>query len=142
MSDKTKFLFINESTPSEGRILVFASNKAREILANSKDTVFMDGTFKSCSKQFNQIYTIHIDIGSTPEETNKIPLLFALLSNKTKETYNILFSSVKNKLPNWKPSLVKLDFEQAVISALENNFPEAQISGCNFHFNQCLWKNI
>ncbi|CAG9838173.1 unnamed protein product [Diabrotica balteata] len=54
----------------------------------------------------------------------------------------MLFASMKEKLPNWKPSLIKLDFEQAVIGALENNFPEAKISGCNFHFKQCIWKNV
>lgn len=37
----------------------------------------MDGTFKSCSKQFAQIYNIHVDYGSSKEETNVYPVEFA-----------------------------------------------------------------
>ena len=35
-----------------------------------------------------------------------------------------------------------MDFEQAMIASIQMNFPEAQISGCNFHFNQCMWRNL
>ncbi len=39
----------------------------------------MDVTFKSCSKQFAQLYTIHVDCGSTISETNVYSAIFALL---------------------------------------------------------------
>ena len=95
----TRFLFIDKNTSSGHRILVFATNKARDILANSKSTVFMDGTFKSCSKQFCQLYTIHIDIGSTAEETNTIPVLFALLPKKTKRRTILCYRQLERKYP-------------------------------------------
>jgi hypothetical protein len=37
---------------------------------------------------------------------------------------------------------MKFDFEAAVISAINKVFPDSVIIGCNFHFNQCLWRQI
>jgi hypothetical protein len=42
----------------------------------------------------------------------------------------------------WSPKIIKLDFEAAVISAINKVFPDSVITGCNFHFDQCLWRQI
>jgi hypothetical protein len=42
----------------------------------------------------------------------------------------------------WSPKIIKVDFEAAVISAINKVFPDSVITGCNFHFNQCLWRQI
>jgi hypothetical protein len=42
----------------------------------------------------------------------------------------------------WSPKITKVDFEVAVISAINKAFPHSVITGCNFHFNQCLWRQI
>jgi hypothetical protein len=42
----------------------------------------------------------------------------------------------------WSPKIIKFDFEAAVISALNKVFPYSVSTGCNFHFNQCLWRQI
>jgi len=47
----------------EDRIIGLCSSKGRQIASEGK-TCFVDGTFKSSSKQFYQVYTVHIDIGS------------------------------------------------------------------------------
>jgi len=36
----------------------------------------------------------------------------------------------------------KVDFEEAVISAVNKVFQFSVITGCNFHFTQCLWRQI
>lgn len=33
-------------------------------------------------------------------------------------------------------------FEEAAIRSLKNVFPSVQILGCNYHFNQCVWRKI
>jgi hypothetical protein len=63
----------------------------------------VSSTFRSCSKQFYQIYTIHIDIGSTNEENNVIPMIYILLPNKTKMVYEYLNLMVKTHFPNFNP---------------------------------------
>ena len=35
-----------------------------------------------------------------------------------------------------------MDFEQALISAVETELPTTSIQGCYFHFNQSLWRHI
>ncbi|XP_018496340.1 uncharacterized protein LOC108864695 [Galendromus occidentalis] len=36
----------------------------------------------------------------------------------------------------------KVDFEIAVLRAIEEIFPMAEIRGCNFHFTQALWRKV
>ena len=62
----------------------------------------MDSTFKCSSKQFSQIYSIHADFGSTDEETDVNPVVFALFPNKKKETYIRLFRLIPQAVPEWK----------------------------------------
>jgi hypothetical protein len=42
----------------------------------------------------------------------------------------------------WSPKITKVDFEAAVMSAINKVFPDSVITGCNFHFNQCPWRQI
>jgi len=35
-----------------------------------------------------------------------------------------------------------LDFERALLTALEMEFPTAALSGCYFHLNQSLWRHV
>ncbi|KAF0713219.1 MULE domain-containing protein [Aphis craccivora] len=125
----------------ENRIIGLCSIKCRQIASEGK-ACFVDGTFTSCSKQFYQIYTIHIDIGSTNEEINIIPVIYILLPNKTKMVYERLFSMVKTHIPNFNPESFTLDFEISTIQSITQIFPSAEIHGCNYHFNQALWRKI
>lgn len=139
MSDGSNFLLADNGR--EDRIIAFAGDKGRECLKTQRH-FFMDGTFRSCSKQFAQIYTIHADIGSNEKETNVIPVLFALLPNKKKETYIRLFRLVMERIPEWNPQTINVDFESAAISALQEVFPSVDINGCFFHMKKCLWRKV
>ena len=138
MKDGSNFLHYKNV---EKGIIIFITRLGKEVLQQNQ-TFFMDGTFKVCCMQFYQLYTIHVDVGSTDVSRNVVPVVYALLADKRKDTYEHLFSVLKNSLPNWKPTYFKLDFEIAVITALQTVFPGAQISGCNFHFNQAIWRRV
>jgi hypothetical protein len=140
MEDGTSFLFADDKKEGD-RIIIFASEYGRKLL-ESAETLFIDGTFKSCSKQYRQIYTLHVDIGSTHTEVNIIPVMFALLENQKKATYSRLFSIIKEKLSKWSPKVIKMDFEAAAITSLKTVFPTVQISGCHYHFSQAIWRKI
>ncbi|KAK9745384.1 MULE transposase domain [Popillia japonica] len=118
---------INSCTPS-----------TKEALKSHK-RFFMDGTFKSCAKQYKQLYTIHDDLGSSSTEIKIVPVLFALLCNKSCATYTKLFQIIK-EATSWNPHTVSVDFEQATITSLKTIYPTVAIQGCNFHFNQALWQ--
>jgi hypothetical protein len=38
--------------------------------------------------------------------------------------------------------IIEVDFEAAVISSINKVFLDSVITGCNFHLNQCLWRQI
>ncbi|KAE9521932.1 hypothetical protein AGLY_017666 [Aphis glycines] len=82
---------------------------------------FIDGTFKTCSKQFTQLYTFHIDVSSNFDERDAFSVVFTLLSDKKQQTYHRLFEEMKNI--GWNPQSVHLDFEIAIINALTTIFP-------------------
>lgn len=65
------FEFVLFDDGNEERIIGLCSSKGRQIASEGK-TCFMDGTFKSSSKQFYKVYTVHINIGSTDDKINVI----------------------------------------------------------------------
>lgn len=139
MGDGSSFLLSDDG--QRERIIIFGGAKGKESLRTSSQ-FFMDGTFKSCSKQFTQLYTVHADLGGRDDETNVVPVIFALLPNKKKETYVRLFRLIKESVPQWCPSMVNVDFEAAAISALHEVFPSTEVNGCYFHMKKCLWRKI
>ena len=125
---------------NEERILAFGY-KLDSLLAGNT-TFFLDGTFKSCCPLFDQLYTLHVDIGSTEERTCIVPAIYALLPNRKKSTYKRLFSCLKKQLKSFHPYKIHIDFEAAAISAVKEEFVTADVKGCNFHFNQALWRKV
>lgn len=121
------------------RIIIFCSKEAKEKLTVLK-SFFGDGTFKSCPAPFQQLYTVHGDLGSDNESTAITPLFYALMSNRKKETYEILFSLVKSQIKDWNPNYFTSDFEEAAMSAICAIFPQISIHGCYYHFNNAIWK--
>uniref|UniRef100_A0A1E1W8B6 MULE transposase domain-containing protein n=1 Tax=Pectinophora gossypiella TaxID=13191 RepID=A0A1E1W8B6_PECGO len=138
--ERFKSFLLADYYNSRNRILLFAGEHCKTILANPNLTVLCDGTFKFCLKPFQQLYTLHVDLGSSKTHTNKIPVIYALLANKTKITYKILFSLIKSQIPQFDPKNIILDFERAKMSAIKDIFPETCISGCFFHFSRSLWR--
>lgn len=121
------------------RIIIFAHHNMREIVANS-ERIFCDGTFKTSVRKFHQLFTIHVDIGSTKYHTNIIPTIYALLPNRTIETYKRLFWLIKSQISEWHPKTITCDFEKPLIQALQETFLDIKIVGCYTHFKRCLWR--
>lgn len=51
---------------------------------------------------------MHLDIKSTPIETNAIPMIFSLLPNKTQVMYNRLFTYIKRHILNVNPGIISM----------------------------------
>ena len=56
--------------------------------------------------------------------------------------YRKLLNVISDAIDGFIPQALHVDFELAMINELENAFPSAGIVGCNFHFNQCLYRYI
>lgn len=136
-NQEESFLILNDM---ENGIIGFstASNLARLCSAES---IYVDGTFKSCPKFFYQIFTLHAFINH-----RTVPLVFCLLSGKEKKHYQLMFEGIKMKCSTWnlqlEPKEVFADFEYSIHSAAEEVWPTAEIRGCRFHLGQSWWRKI
>lgn len=70
------------------------------------------------------------------------PIVYALLPNKNGATYRRMLDMIKEKLPNISPSAINCDFEQGVLSAIRECFPNTVIKGCLFHLTQNMRKHV
>ena len=105
------------------------------------DTVLADGTFKTAPEPFTQIYTV---FGLF--ENQKIPLVFAFLSNKSKESYKFLLCVLALKCEKvgkrFSPNFFLTDYEKEFTAAVCGFFPEAQHLRCRFHYCQVVFKKV
>ena len=88
-----------------------------------------DGTFKTVPRIFLQLYTIHALVND-----RSVPLIYALLPDKSQTTHSNLLQQLKSLKPDLAPKTVMVDFEKAMINSLELAFTQTQIKGCLFPF--------
>ena len=105
--------------------------------------MFVDGTLKSSPSPFTQLYSIYT-ISSVLNNT--LPVLYALLPNKSKATYIAFFNDLRNICVQHDlildPRVITVDFEQSCLKSLQNVFPGCEVKGCNFHFKKCIFRKI
>ena len=105
-------------------------------------TIFVDGTFRSAPHPYMQIFTIHADVRS-----HVIQIASCLMLHKDTGSYRQVIQALKLAVRHvsghrWRPTTVVLDFELASINAFQTEFPNIEVKGCYFHFNQSLWKHV
>lgn len=83
----------------------------------------MDGTFSSNPDVFSQLHTVHIKVND-----EFAPQLWCLLPDKQRVTYERLFRLLKQEATaqnmQLQPHTIHIDFEQAVMSAVRNEFTD------------------
>jgi len=89
--DSSHFLLHHDR---QSNIIIFASDHMLRLIADA-DTLYMDGTFSSCPRIFYQLFTINIIV-----DGKQVPALYALLPSKSRETYNKMFTSIKEQMQN------------------------------------------
>ena len=125
-----------DSGADDQRILLFSTQENLNLLETANDW-FADGTFKVVPELFFQLFTVHGLIN------NQIfPCIYALLPNKTQETYARLFREITRLRPGLSPQSVMIDYEAASRRALTMVFPDAAIKGCFYHLSQSVYRNV
>lgn len=71
-----------------------------------------------------------------------VPIVFALLEEKTYDAYRCVFEAIGNRIPGWAPLRCVCYFEQAAYNALKSVYPNVIVSGCMFHMGKCIWRFI
>ncbi|XP_068219660.1 uncharacterized protein pre-mod(mdg4)-N [Palaemon carinicauda] len=100
-----KWLQFDSGEHDTERILIFSTDSEISDIKRVKNWA-VDGTFKCSPIIYYQLYTLHIQ-----DNDISVPRMFTLLPNKTQDTYNILFSTIKELLHNVEPATVMMDFE-------------------------------
>ncbi|KAG5881147.1 hypothetical protein JTB14_034276 [Gonioctena quinquepunctata] len=139
LEDNRSFLLFEDGV-GKNKVVICATKSGIEAMTNDRN-FFMDGTSKSCSKQFYQMYSVDVDIGSIKKETNIIPAVYSLLPDQKTQTCE-RFIKLPDTHTNWNPILMKIDFEEGAIMAMRIILSIVKITGFNFPFNQWLWRKV
>jgi hypothetical protein len=109
-----------------------------------------DGTFKTCPAPFSringskgQLYTLFAEL----ETGSLLPVGFAILPDKSSVSYAPLWKETHKTLTHdGKTQLgletIGMDFENAPKTQFDLVFPDVQMSGCFFHYRQCLVRQL
>ena len=104
---------------------------------------YLDGTFYVVRKPFTQLFSIHAFVMSGGN-TKQVPLVFVLMSGKSKADYVAVLEHVRDMLPS--PPAVRgalLDFEKAAWLAIRSVFGvRVKVMGCAFHLNKAIFGHI
>ena len=121
------------------RHLIFATEKQLEYLEEAK-IYYVDETFKIVKPPFTQLWGIHayIEYGTTMKQ---VPLLFVLMSGKSKADYVAVLRTIKKIAPSVAPERFVIDFEVAMWLAAREVF-DVDIKGCAFHHTQAVMRRI
>jgi len=102
---------VHDSGAGQDRMLIFSTARNLELLENCPNW-YADGTFKLLQRCLNKC------IPSMCCST--IPVVFALMNEKTTASYVYLLTVLKKLSPGLNPSSIMTDFEQAALLAFRN----------------------
>ncbi|EGZ11756.1 hypothetical protein PHYSODRAFT_517476, partial [Phytophthora sojae] len=122
------------------RIIGWAHPRLLELLRYPGIQLFVDGTFCSVPRSFHQCVVVMLRDAASRVF---IPVVYVLTTNRTIPTYNRLFRFVADAAGQpLRPAQVVVDFEQALIDAVGENFPTARVIGCFFHWKQAIRRRM
>ena len=122
-------------------IAIFSTRRNLTALVECQQ-LYMDATFRTAPQPYEQMFTVLGDYHG-----RVLPLAIALMNNRTIGAYRQVLQTLKrrvwrNTTQHWEPEAVMMDFEQALITAVETELPQTRVEGCYFHFSQSLWRHI
>ena len=117
--------------------VIFASDNQLELLGTAS-IVYIDSTFRVVPVLFHQLFTMF-----APLAEHTFPVCFALMSQKTAALYEAVFQLVHELVPQFTPSQIIANFEEAPATAARDSFGnDLMVSGCWFHCAQALMKRM
>jgi MULE transposase domain len=124
-----------------GRLLIFCAETELKLLHQS-EYIVCDGTFEMAPESAYQLYSMH---GFYKNES--MPMVWALLPNKTRATYEEMLTAVRQELEVRFGSIGSMkyfltDFEIAAVQAVQSVFHETNVKGCSFHFRQAVIRRL
>ncbi|CAI6370103.1 unnamed protein product [Macrosiphum euphorbiae] len=98
-----------------------------------------DGTFKTVASTLKQLRRGSLMTFHVVYKNVSFPMVYALLTSATEETYTAFFQIVRHLLPlNYGNLTIITDFERGLMNAVTTVFPESRLQCCWFHFCQSI----
>jgi len=117
--------------------LVFASDRQLEQLRPAH-LIHVDSTFRVVPSLYYQLFTVFV-----PHADYTFPVVYALMTRKTTALYKAVLQKVHELIPEFQPSQVIADFEEAPTTAVREVFgDQVTVSGCWFHYAQAVMKRL
>ena len=132
-----RFLLSNSIGSNSPGCIIFASDWQLNLMSQA-DSVTADGTFSTCPAPFAQIYTV---VANFHEERRNIPVLFALLPDKSAQTYEHVWSNINLYLLG-PVKAIRVDFESADLLAIQEAMPDSRLDACFFHFRSAVKRKL
>ena len=141
----SRFISLGQSPFYRGQVtdsnsdsaLVFASDAQLQLLGNAH-LIFVDSTFRVVPSLYYQLFTVfvqHVDY--------TFPVMYSLMTRKTKELYKAVLVKIHMLMPDFKPTQVIADYEEAPAAAIREVFgSDVTVSGCWFHYAQAVMKRL
>ncbi|CAB0034344.1 unnamed protein product [Trichogramma brassicae] len=101
-------------------------------IAPNVNTIMIDFTYKTCIEIPNE----NMQLGTVMAiyHGHALPIMWFLLSRKTTNCYRTMAAVVQEVLARAEIRTIVTDFELALRTALRENYPNAFMIGCFFHF--------
>ncbi|KAF0990352.1 hypothetical protein HZS_102 [Henneguya salminicola] len=115
------------------RFILFATPRQLNIRSRNSH---IDSTFKTVPEIFYQWVVIHGEYNNV-----LIPCVFALMEQKTEIMYRRVWEKVRENV-EIACQTAMCDFEMASIDSFMFYYPSTPLTGCFFHFSQCIWRRI
>lgn len=138
----TATVFFESISDDSGKIKLVCAGEDVNIYSETELLFFYDTQLKIVRGNFAQLYSLYVGLGSTLHGKYTHPVLFALLPDKQEKNILIFVYSAEDLVFFLAIGIMKVDFESAVVSAINAVFPDSVITGSNFHFIQCLWRQL
>ncbi|OWZ18206.1 hypothetical protein PHMEG_0007745 [Phytophthora megakarya] len=124
----------NLSKPT--RLIGWAHPSLLNLLRYNGPTIFVDGTFRCVPPGYKQcvIFMVHDRASGI-----FVPVYYVLSTSRSGDSFwDMVHFVVQSTDQQLEPAEVVCDFESALISAVQTQFPNAIIIGCLFHWKQAL----
>lgn len=129
---------------NQQRIVIIGTRQLFKQLCNST-MIQIDGTFQSCPKPFSQLVTI---FGNNVANDNYTcyGFVYILLTGKSVQVYQQMFKMISDLAMRYgfimKLKHLLTDFESAIATAAQSQFPHILTYNCYFHYSQSQLKRV
>ncbi|KAE8976066.1 hypothetical protein PR002_g25416 [Phytophthora rubi] len=122
------------------RVMGWAHPALIRLLTYSNVSLFVDGTFFCVPSSFYQCIIVMVyDRGSRCY----VPAMWVLNTSKTEWSYwHVLHCVQAATGMNMEPGTITCDFEQGLINAVGDQFPDSTLVSCLFHFKQAVRRRM